>query len=124
MPDWRPLKGYSEADHAERLRAILRKRLDALPLKALVKLQEVAALLETGDRLDTFLAREKVGKRRGKVQVQRREDVDRGQRTTAATSVENAALEEEARAEVAGAVVERSFRFRARREGVYQENWP
>jgi hypothetical protein len=111
MPDWRPLKGYSEADHAERLRAILRKRLDALPLKALVKLQEVAALLEAGDRLDTFLAREKVGKRRGKVQVQQRNDVDRGMRTEAETSIENAILEEEARAAIGAAVAARRARF-------------
>jgi hypothetical protein len=101
MPDWRPLKGYSEADHAERVRAILRKHVETLPLKALLKLQEVAALLATGERLDTLLAREKLGKRRGHVQAQMREDVDRGLRDEAATSVENAALEEAARAEVA-----------------------
>jgi hypothetical protein len=111
MPDWRPLKGYSEADHAERLRAILRKRIATMPLKALVKLQEAAALLEAGERLDVLVARERVGKRRGKVQVQQREDVDRGQRTTAATSVENAALEEEAREAVAAAVASHRARF-------------
>ena len=57
MPDWRPLKGYDEAAHAERIRELLRKRTTTLPLKALVKLQEVAALLEAGDRLDVLLAR-------------------------------------------------------------------
>lgn len=97
MPTPRP----APYDHAERVRELLRKRIDTLPLKALVKLQEVAALLGAGERLDTFLAREKLGKRRGKVQVQRREDVDRGMRAEAATSAENATLEEAARAEVA-----------------------
>jgi hypothetical protein len=88
-------------DHAERVRSLLRKRIDTLPLKALVRLQEVAALIAAGERLDTFVAREKLGKRRGKVQVQRREDVDRGMRDEATTSAENVALEEAARAEVA-----------------------
>jgi len=112
MPDWRPLKGYSEADHAERLRAILRKRIDTMPLKALVKLQEVAGLLEAGDRLDTFLAREKVGKRRGKAQVQQREDVDRGLRTLAATSVENRKAEEKQRVAIGQAVAAHRGRLR------------
>jgi hypothetical protein len=110
MPDWRPLKGYSEADHAERLRVILRKRIDALPLKALVKLQEAAALLAAGERLDLLLVRDRVGKK-GAVQIQPRENLDRGQRTTAATSVENAALEDEARAKIVAAVAARRSRF-------------
>ena len=97
MPTPRP----GPYDHAERVRGLLRKRIDTLPFKALVKLQEVAALLAAGERLDTFLAREKLGKTRGEVQAQRREDVDRGLRTVALTSAENAALEEAARAEVA-----------------------
>jgi phage antirepressor YoqD-like protein len=92
---------------------LLSRRIETLPLRALVKLQEVAALLEAGERLDTFLAREKVGKRRGKVQVQQREDVDRGMRTEAETSVENAALEGEARAAIGAAVVAHRRRFRA-----------
>ena len=100
MPDWRPLKHYSEAEHAERIRKLLAKRIETLPLKALVKLQEVAALLAAGERLDTFLAREKLGKRRGKVQVQMREDLDRGFRDEAACSAENAELEEAARAAI------------------------
>lgn len=111
MPDWRPLKGYDETAHAERIRAVLRKRIETLPLKALVKLQEVAALLAAGDRLDTFLARERLGKRRGKVQVQQREDVDRGMRTEAAMSAENQALEEGARAAIVSAVEARRRRF-------------
>jgi hypothetical protein len=111
MPDWRPLKGYDETAHAERIRAVLRKRIDLLPLRALVKLQEVSALLEAGDRLDTFLARERLGKRRGKAQVQMREDVDRGFRDEAACSAENRELEEEARAAIGVAVTFQRKRF-------------
>jgi len=101
-------------DHAARLRAVLHKRVDALPLRLLVKAQEVIALLEAGERLDTFLAREKLGKRRGKVQVQQREDVDRGMRTEAAMSAENRELEEEARAVIVSAVAAHRSRRRRR----------
>jgi hypothetical protein len=87
------------------------KRIATMPLKALVKLQEVAALLEAGERLDTFLAREKLGKRRGKVQVQQREDVDRGMRGEAAVMAENRALEEGARDAIVAAVAARRKRF-------------
>jgi hypothetical protein len=45
-------------DHAERVRSLLRKRIDTMPLRALIRLQEVAALLASGERLDTFLARD------------------------------------------------------------------
>jgi hypothetical protein len=91
-------------DHAERLRAVLHRTIDALPLRVLVKAQEVVAMLAAGERLDAFVARERLGKRRGRAQVQQREDVDRGQRDLMATSAENRALEEEARAEVAAYV--------------------
>jgi hypothetical protein len=111
MPDWRPLKDYDATAHAERIRAVLRKRIDALPLRLLVKAQEAIALLEAGERLDTFLARERLGKRRGKAQVQQREDVDRGKRTEAAMSAENRALEEEARVAIVAAVAARRSRF-------------
>lgn len=111
MPDWRPVKGYDEAAHAERVRALLIRRIVGMPLRTLVKLQEVAALLEAGDRLDVFLARERLGKRRGKVQVQRREDVDRGMRTEAAQSAENVTLEDEEREAVTQAVRARLTRW-------------
>jgi hypothetical protein len=88
----------------------------ALPLKALIKLQEVAALLAAGEPIATFLAREKLGKRRGKVQVQQREDLDRGQRSEAAVMAENAATEETERAEIAAAV--RSTGMRAFRRNL------
>ncbi len=68
------------------MRDLLAKRIAKLPLPALVKLQEVAALLETGERLDVLLARERLGKRRGNLQVQQREDVDRGLRGEAETN--------------------------------------
>ncbi len=101
--------------HAERIRKLLSKRIATMPLKALVKLQEVAALLEAGESLKVALAREKVGKRRGKVQVQQREDLDRGMRGEAAVMAENRALEEEARDAIVAAVTARRGRFGVRR---------
>ncbi len=113
MPDRRPLKHYSEADHAERVRAVIRKRIEAMPLKALVKLQEVAALLEAGESLKVALAREKLGKRRGHVQVQMREDVDRGQRTSFDQATEDLAAQEVERAAIGAAVAARQRRWRS-----------
>lgn len=112
MPDWRPLKGYDEAAHAERIRKLLFKRIATMPLKALVKLQEVAALLEAGERLDPLLARERVGKK-GAIQVQPRENLDRGMRGEAAVMAENRALEEAARDAIGAAVRARKNRFLA-----------
>ena len=86
-----------------------------MPLKALVKLQEVAALLEAGERLDMLVAREKLGKRRGKAQVQQREDLDRGMRGEAAVMAENREIEEGERAAIGAAVAARRERFAAGR---------
>jgi hypothetical protein len=101
---------YDEAAHAERVRAILHRYVNLLPLPALVKLQEVAALLEAGEPLKIALAREKLGKR-GRVQVQPRETVEAGERSEAAIMAQNAALEDEERAAVGDAIRSRGSRF-------------
>ena len=88
---------YDAEAHANRIRELLFRYIDMLPLKALVKLQEVAALLEAGERLDVRVNRERLGKRGGKVQVQKRDNVDRGQRTSLAQAVEDAAAHENER---------------------------
>ncbi|HEY0384047.1 MAG TPA: hypothetical protein VGC72_17790 [Candidatus Elarobacter sp.] len=76
-----------------------------------MKLQEVAALLEAGERLDVLVARDRLGKRRGKLQVQTREDVDRGQRTSFAQAAEDLAEQEAERVAIRAAVTARRRRF-------------
>jgi hypothetical protein len=110
VPTPKPPK-YDDAAHADRVRKLLSKRLDTLPLAALVKLQDVAALLEAGQPLSLLLAREMVG-RKGATQIQPREVVERGERSEAAVMAKNAALEEEERATIGAAVAARRGRFR------------
>jgi hypothetical protein len=93
-------------------RAALRERLETMPLRVLVQIQEVAALLEAGERLEVLLARDRVGKK-GASQVQPRENADRGMRTEAFCSAENRELEEEERAAIVAAVAGRRLRFSA-----------
>jgi len=81
-----------------------------MPIRALVKLPEVAALLETGDRLDPLLAREKVG-RKDAGQVQPRENLDRGRRTLFAQAVEDLADREAERAFISESVQARRRRW-------------
>ena len=88
---------YDDAAHLQRIRYLLHKRVETLPLKALVKLSEAAILLEEGASLGVLLARERLGKRRGKLQAQRREDLDRGMRDEAARVVTKRISEAEAR---------------------------
>ena len=68
---------YDEAAHAERVRAILHRSADLLPLPALVTLQEVAALLAAGESPKIVLTRARLGKP-GRVQVQPRGPGARG----------------------------------------------
>jgi hypothetical protein len=53
---------YDTAAHAERVRGILRRYVELLPLPALVTLQEVAALLAAGESPKIVLARATLGK--------------------------------------------------------------
>lgn len=69
---------YDTEAHATRVRELLTKRIERLPLAALVKLQEAASLLETGEHLAVLSARERLGTLDG-VQVQPRYNVDGGQ---------------------------------------------
>jgi hypothetical protein len=87
---------YDAAAHAERVRDLLAKRIAKLPLPALVKLQEVAALLEAGERLEVLLTRERHGKRRGNLQVQQRENLDRALRDEATAHLAHRLAEEAA----------------------------
>jgi hypothetical protein len=86
---------YDTAAHAERVRELLAKRIAKLPLPALVKLQEVAALLEARERLVVLSARERLGMR-DRVQVQPRENLDRGQRGEAEANLAYRLAEEAA----------------------------
>jgi len=97
MPTPRAPKYTTEA-HFERIRFLLHKRGDTLPLRALLKLSECAALLEEGEPLTILLARWRYGKRRRRLQAQRREDLDRGMRDEAARVVTKRISEAEARA--------------------------
>jgi hypothetical protein len=56
LPPLGPPK-YNEAAHTEAVRVILRRYVEMLPLPELVTLQEVAALLEAGERLDVLTTR-------------------------------------------------------------------
>jgi hypothetical protein len=105
---------YDDAAHAERARKLLSRRIATLPAKDVLLLGEVAALLEAGVGLEIVVARQKLGKRRpGKVQVQPREVVERGERAEAKVMAENRALEEAERAAIVEAV---ATRRRERRE--------
>ncbi len=85
---------YTASAHAERVRALLVKRIGKLPLPALVRLQEVAALLEAGESLEVLGARELLGRRKeGAVQVQGRRDIERGQAMEAKGSARKYAAE-------------------------------
>jgi hypothetical protein len=56
VPAPKPPK-YDDHAHAERVRKLLSKRLETLPLEALLTLLEAATLLEAGEPLDTLVAR-------------------------------------------------------------------
>ena len=102
---------YDAAAHAARVRELLVKRIERLPLAALVKLQEVASLLETGEHLALLSARERLGVRDG-VQVQPREVVERGLRGEAEVNLAYRLAEE-----AADAAPSRFAWHRARRPG-------
>jgi hypothetical protein len=83
--------------HAKQMRKLLHKRIAAMQSKALLTLQEVSALLEATERLDTFLAHEIVHKRRGNAQIQQRDIVDQRMRDEAAVMAVKPAFKERRR---------------------------
>lgn len=108
------LPRYDTEAHAARVREVLVARIARLPLPALIRLQEVAALLEAGEDLSVLAARADVGVTRGHSQAQRRESVDAGQRSGAAVNVGRRAVEEADRAAVVVAAEALTARFRRR----------
>ncbi len=86
---------YDADAHAQRVRELLAKRISKLPLKALVQLQEMAALLAARERLVVLASRDRMGLR-NTVQVQPHENLDRGMRSEAAVNFDYRQAEEAA----------------------------